>query len=334
MYKRDPTALNVALGSKIGFHVSISGGISRSVDNALKENCTAFQIFSRNPRGWAAKPLDKNDVLLFKDKLEGHTGYTESTTSTSAKTTSKNKKQESKDKVKSLIDKDAIFIHMPYLPNLSSPNKKIYDQSVQVLSDELKRSRTLDIPYLVIHLGSHQGEGIKKGVEQLVMACSYAIDSASKENIVTILLENSAGQKNTVASDFKELRIILDKLYDLISSSKKDRFGICLDTCHAFASGYDLSSKEAVYETMDKFDSEVGYKYLKLIHLNDSRDKFFSRRDRHEHVGLGEIGKEGFKAFLNHNSHRNIPLIMETPIDSRRSNSDNLKFVRSVLGND
>jgi deoxyribonuclease-4 len=198
----------------------------------------------------------------------------------------------------------------------------------------LKRSSTLDIPYLVIHLGSHQGEGIKKGVEQLVMACSYAFDSASKENIVSILLENSAGQKNTVASDFKELRIILDKLYDHISSSKKDRFGICLDTCHAFASGYDLASKEAVYETMDAFDSEVGYKYLKLIHLNDSKDKFFSRRDRHEHVGLGEIGEEGFKAFLNHNSHRNIPLIMETPIDSRRSNSDNLKFVRSILGYD
>ncbi len=314
--------------------MSISGGISRSVDNALKESCTAFQIFSRNPRGWAAKPLDNNDVLLFKDKLAGRPESNESTTSTSAKTTRKSKKQETEDKVKYLIDKNAIFVHMPYLPNLSSSNKKIYDQSVQVLSDELKRSNTLDISYLVIHLGSHQGEGIKKGVEQLVMACSYAIDSASQQNTVSILLENSAGQKNTVASDFNELRIILDKLYDHNASSKKDRFGICLDTCHAFASGYDLASKEAVYETMDKFDSEVGYKYLKLIHLNDSRDKFFSRRDRHEHVGLGEIGEEGFKAFLKHNSHRNIPLIMETPIDSRRSNSDNLKFVKSVLGND
>jgi deoxyribonuclease-4 len=331
MYKRHPFPTYVALGIKIGFHVSISGGISKSVDNALKENCTAFQIFSRNPRGWAAKTLDNNDVALFKAKLAGRTEPNESITSTSARTTSKSKKQE---KVESLIDRNAIFVHMPYLPNLSSPNKKIYDQSVQVLSDELKRTSTLDIPYLVIHLGSHQGEGIKKGVEQLVMACSYAIHSASAENTVSILLENSAGQKNTVASDFKELRIILDNLYDHNSSSKKDRFGICLDTCHAFASGYDLASKEAVYETMDKFDSEVGYKYLKLIHLNDSRDKFFSRRDRHEHVGLGEIGEEGFKAFLRHNSHKNIPLIMETPIDSRRSNSDNLKFVKSVLGND
>ena len=103
----------------------------------------------------------------------------------------------------------------------------------------------------------------------MVQACSHAIESTSTENAVSILLENSAGQKNTVASDFKELRIILDKLYDYNPSSKKDRFGVCLDTCHAFASGYDLTSKEAVNDTMDKFDSQVGLGNLKLIHLNE-----------------------------------------------------------------
>jgi deoxyribonuclease-4 len=323
----------IALGLRIGFHVSISGGISNSVDNALKDSCTAFQIFSRNPRGWAAKPLDNEDVKLFKKKLAGQLDPNESSKSTTeitAHSSSHSRGKKSKDKPK--IDSEAVFVHMPYLPNLSSPNKKIHDQSVQVLTDELKRSSILGIPYLVVHLGSHQGEGIKKGVEQLVMACSHAMDEASRENNVSILLENSAGQKNTVASNFDELRIILDKLYNYKSSSKNDRFGICLDTCHAFASGYDLSSKHAVDETMDKFDSQVGLRHLKLIHLNDSRDKFFSRRDRHEHLGLGEIGKEGFKAFLKHKSHKNIPLIMETPIDSRRSNSDNLKFVKSIIG--
>jgi len=304
------------------------------VDNALKENCTAFQIFSRNPRGWAAKPLDKKDVMLFKDKLAGRSDSNKSTNSRSAKTADQNNSGEKRHKNKSKIDRNAIFVHMPYLPNLSSPNKRIYDQSVQVLTDELKRSSTLEIPYLVVHLGSHQGEGIKKGVEQLVMACSHAIDSVSNENSVSILLENSAGQKNTVASNFEELRLILDRLYDYNSGSERDRFGICLDTCHAFASGYDLASKDAVDKTMDKFDSQVGYRHLKLIHLNDSRDKFFSRRDRHEHIGLGEIGEKGFNAFLNHILHRNIPLIMETPIDSRRSNSDNLKFVKAIIGNE
>jgi deoxyribonuclease-4 len=322
------------LGCKIGFHVSISGGISNSVDNALKENCTAFQIFSRNPRGWAAKPLDNTDVTLFKDKLAGRADSNQSTKTRTAKTAHQSNSGEKRSKVKSKIDRNAIFVHMPYLPNLSSPNKKIYDQSVQVLIDELERSGTLEIPYLVVHLGSHQGEGIKKGVEQLVMACSHAIDSVSEENNVSILLENSAGQKNTVASNFEELRLILDRLYDYNSEKKRDRFGICLDTCHAFASGYDLASKDAVNTTMDKFDSQVGYKHLKLIHLNDSRDKFFSRRDRHEHIGLGEIGEKGFNAFLKRVSPRNIPLIMETPIDSRRSNSDNLRFVKGIIDNE
>lgn len=321
----------MALGLRIGFHVSISGGISNSVDNALKEKCTAFQIFSRNPRGWAAKPLDNEDVMLFKKKLAGQLDPNESSKSTMEITAHSVNSKEKNNIDKPKIDSSAIFVHMPYLPNLSSPNKKIYDQSVQVLTDELKRSSALDIQYLVVHLGSHQGEGIKKGVEQLVKACSRAINKASRKNTVCILLENSAGQKNTVASNFDELRIILDKLYDYNSSGKKDRFGICLDTCHAFASGYDLASKDAVDETMDKFDSQVGLRHLKLIHLNDSRDKFFSRRDRHEHVGLGEIGKEGFNAFLKHKSHKDVPLIMETPIDKRRSNSDNLEFVKSII---
>jgi deoxyribonuclease IV len=321
----------MTLGLRIGFHVSISGGISNSVDNALKEECTAFQIFSRNPRGWAAKPLDDKDVALFKNKLSGDSDGNVSTRSTQAKPLHIGKGEMAR-KGKQEIDRNAIFVHMPYLPNLSSPNKQIYDQSVAVLTDELNRCDALDVRFLVVHLGSHQGEGIKKGVEQLVMACSHAFESTLGENAVSILLENSAGQKNTVASDFAELRIILDRLYDYNSSSKKDRYGVCLDTCHAFASGYDLASEEAVNVTMDKFDSQVGLGHLKLIHLNDSRDKFFSRRDRHEHVGLGEIGKEGFKAFLKHKSHINTPLIMETPIDNRRSNSDNLKFVKTIIG--
>jgi deoxyribonuclease IV len=324
------TELFIALVMRIGFHVSISGGISNSVDNALKDHCSAFQIFSRNPRGWAARPLAIEDVQLFKNKVAGRFVRSDSTKSRQSKARDRSD-EKTENNCKTEIDRDTIFVHMPYLPNLSSPNKKIYDQSVQVLIDELNRCHVLDINYLVVHLGSHQGEGIKKGVEQLVQACSQAIESATSDNTVSILLENSAGQKNTVASDFRELRVILDELYEKNPSCKKDRFSVCLDTCHAFASGYDLASKEAVNGTMDKFNSEVGLRHLKLIHLNDSRDKFFSRRDRHEHIGLGEIGKEGFNTFLKHKSHRNMPLIMETPIDSRRSNSDNLKFVKAIV---
>lgn len=318
---------------RIGFHVSISGGISNSVDNALKDDCTAFQIFSRNPRGWAAKPLDSKDVQLFKDKLIGNIDGPETAKSKKGNVGNSNGEEMRRTRV-SMIDRNAIFVHMPYLPNLSSPNRIIYDQSVKVLIEELTRCEKLDISFLVLHLGSHQGEGIKKGVEQLVHACSHAIEKSSSKNKVSLLLENSAGQKNTVASNFGELRLILDRLYDNNPRSKTDRFSVCLDTCHAFASGYDLTSKDAVDDTMDKFNEEIGLRHLKLIHLNDSKDKFLSLRDRHEHVGLGEIGSDGFKAFLKHKSLLNTPLIMETPLDNRRSNSDNLMFVKDIIDSD
>jgi deoxyribonuclease-4 len=310
--------------------VSISGGISNSVDNALKDNCTAFQIFTRNPRGWAAKPLDSRDVQLFKNKLSGYLDCNESPKRRRAAAVKEEKGEGNKRKAPG-IDRNAVFAHMPYLPNLSSPNETVYDQSVKVLIDELNRCNILDIQYLVLHLGSHQGEGIKKGVDQLVNACTHALQELPSENIVAILLENSAGQKNTVASDFGELRLILDKLYANNPSNKKNKFTVCLDTCHAFAAGYDLASEEAVNETMDNFDSELGLRYLSLIHLNDSRDKLLSHRDRHDHIGLGEIGENGFRAFLNHKSCRGTPLIMETPIDSRRNNIDNLMFVQDIV---
>ena len=156
-----------------------------------------------------------------------------------------------------------------------------------------------------------------------------------KENIgieyepVMIVLENSAGGKNSLGSRFDELGLILDKLK--FSSGRQNSFGICLDTCHAFAAGYDLKTKEGVSETLDKFKSEIGLENLKLVHLNDSRDMLSSNRDRHEHIGLGKIGMQGFKELLTHKAVRKIPLIMETPLDKRRQNHDNLKVVLKLL---
>src|ERR687887_600208 len=269
------------MNTKIGFHVSISGGISNSVDNALKIGCNAFQIFSRSPRGWAAKGLQEEDVKNFRKKLNV-----------------------------SKIDRNSVFVHMPYLPNLSSPNSRLHKKSTNILVEELSRCTALGIPFIVLHLGSHSGKD-------------------NDDENVTIILENNAGEKNSIGSKFDELGLILDKLNS--SSSKRRSFGVCLDTCHAFAAGYDLRTEDAVNETLDKFSTEVGLKNLKVIHLNDSKDKLNSNRDRHEHIGLGKIGKEGFRALLNHKSVKNIPIIMETPIDSRRDNSGNLKIVLDLL---
>jgi deoxyribonuclease IV len=310
--------------AKAGFHVSIAGGISNSVDNALKIGCNAFQIFSRNPRGWTAKPLQDKDVENFRKKLDD-----------------------------SKIDRDSVFVHMPYLPNLS-PNGRLHKKSTSILVEELRRSSLFGIPYVIIHLGSHGGKGSENGMDQLIKACNFAFEkyyksssastvaknkkkseSTKKGRSVTILLENSAGEKNSIGSKFDELGLILDKLMSSPSpnSSNGSSYGICLDTCHAFAAGYDLRTKESISETLDKFKSKIGLRNLKVIHLNDSKDKLNSNRDRHEHIGIGKIGNKGFKELLNHNAIRKIPFIMETPIDRRRNDADNLKVVLSLLDN-
>jgi deoxyribonuclease-4 len=313
------------LSIRVGFHVSIAGGISNSVDNALKIGCSAFQIFTKNPRGWAAKPLQEEDVINFHKKLSN-----------------------------SNIDNNSVFVHMPYLPNLCSPNNELYKKSTRALIEELQRSSALGIPYIVLHLGKYGGTNKNMGINQLIKACNFAFESYCKSPLhslsglrekkkkdnsnndkdnVTILLENSAGEKNSIGSEFDELGIILDKLRSSPSSNHINNrsFGICLDTCHAFVAGYDLRTENGVYDTLDKFNREVGLRNLKLIHLNDSKDKLNSNHDRHEHIGLGEIGKEGFRALLNHKSVKRLPIIMETPINSKRDDSDNLKVVLELI---
>lgn len=282
------------MGIRVGFHVSIAGGISNSVDNAKKIGCTAFQIFSRNPRGWAAKPLAPDDVQLFKTKLTA-----------------------------SGIDRSAVIVHMPYLPNLSGPDGEFYKKSVETLAGEMQRCGALGIPYLVIHLGSHMGKGQASGIGQLVKAIETA--RAMSENSLVVLLENNAGQKNSIGGNFEELRMILDRLDD------PKQFGVCTDTCHLFASGYDLRTKAEVDKTLSKFDSAVGLKELKFIHLNDSKGPLGSNLDRHEHIGLGMIGAEGLTAFLNHRAIRGLPVIMETPIDEKRGEEQNLKVVLGLV---
>jgi len=281
---------------RVGFHVSIAGGISNSVENAKKLGCTAFQIFSRNPRGWAAKPLRQDEVDLFKNSL-----------------------------CASGIEKTSVVVHMPYLPNLSGPPGELYERSVKTLTEEMQRCNLLGISYLVLHLGSHMGRGSNSGIDQLVNALTAANDHSKSANAVVVLLENNVGQKNSVGGTLEELRLILDRL----DSSKQ--FGVCIDTCHLFASGLDLRTKEDVNKTFEKIKETVGLKELKIVHLNDSKGGLGSNLDRHEHIGLGSIGVEGITAFLNHRTIQTLPIIMETPIDKRRGDEQNLQVVLDMI---
>ena len=285
---------------KLGVHVSISGGISNSVDNAVKIGCSAFQIFSRNPRQWKTKELTPSESDMFKEKL-GNTS----------------------------IGPESVVVHMPYLPNLSAPNSEMYEKSIVVLTDEITRCNNLGIPYLVIHLGSHLGQGAKNGINQLVNACTKSLqaynDLGLPRNRVKILLENSAGQKNSIGSQIEEIQSIFNIL------GKKD-YGLCIDTCHLFAAGYDLSTESGVSTLFEKIDSHIGLENINIIHLNDSKGDLGSNLDRHYHVGLGKIGETGLRFLVNYEKLKKVPFIMETPIDSVRNDLDNLEFVRNVLG--
>jgi deoxyribonuclease-4 len=282
---------------RVGFHVSITGGISNSVNNAKTLGCTAFQIFTRNPRSWDAKPLPHSEVELFKSRLSA-----------------------------SGIEKASVVVHMPYLPNLSGPQGELYGKSVKTLTEEIQRCNALGISYLVIHLGSHMGRGSNNGIDQLVNAITTATNAQSKSaSAVVVLLENNAGQKNSIGGTLEELRLILDRL----DSSKQ--FGICIDTCHLFSSGYDLRTKKDVDKILEKFKDIVGLKELKVVHLNDAKGGLGSNLDRHEHIGLGSIGIEGMAAFLDKPQISTLPIIMETPIDTRRGDEQNLKVALDLL---
>ena len=254
---------------RIGCHVSISGGIHCAVDNASKIDGTAFQIFTRNPRGWNAKEITDSERDLYKSKLD-----------------------------KSGIDSSATCAHMPYLPNLASPKKDVHEKSVATLVGEVKRCGMLGIPYIVTHLGSHLGTGDEAGIKQLIAAYTKA---AEVKNDVTILLENTAGQKNSVGSEFGQLGGILEQL------KPSKRFGVCIDTCHAFAYGYDLSTAAKFRTCFDEFDEKIGAENLKILHLNDAKAPCGSKLDRHEHLGLGQIGTLGIKAAVKYAAKRDIP---------------------------
>jgi len=279
-------------GVQIGAHVSISGSIANAITNASERECSAFQVFTSNPRGWHAKDLTDDDITNYKNNLS-----------------------------QSNIDRFATVAHMPYLPNLSSPEISVYEKSIHTMIREVERCDKLGIPYLVTHLGSHKGTGEDKGIQRLVGALT---EVAKTNKDVTILLENTAGQKNSVGSDFTQLAEIFFGL------KPASRFGICIDTCHAFAAGYDLRNEKNVKDAFEKFDSEIGLKHIKIIHLNDSKGELGCHLDRHEHIGLGHIGETGLGQVVKLANKNKIPIVLETPIDERRTDFENIRKAKDL----
>jgi deoxyribonuclease IV len=275
---------------KVGVHVSIAGSLDIAVDRAKDAGCDVFQMFSRNPRGWAYAPITNEVRDAFRAKV----------------------------KTTGIMPVD----HMPYLPNLASPREDVYEKSVATLSAELERCHTLGIPYLVTHLGHHLGDGMAGGRARVIKAINTSLMDSSSDTI--LLLENTAGEKNSVGSSLEHIRAIIDGI------SEQNRVGVCFDTCHAFAAGYEFRTAEGLEETLGQFEDMIGLKNLKVVHLNDTKGEKGSGLDRHEHIGLGCIGVDGFRRILHHKALTSLPFICETPVDDRRDDRGNIAKVRDL----
>jgi len=259
----------------LGAHFSIAGGLHESLLEAKKYGCNALQIFTKNSRTWKERSVSVEEADLFE-----------------------------KTRLKSGIR--VVVSHTSYLINLAAPDSENHSLSFKALEQELERSSVLGIPFVVLHPGSHLGDGEKKGIDRI----SKSIDKIfeNKPGIKTrLLLETTAGQGTGLGHTFEQLNEIIEK------TNRKDKTGVCIDTSHIFAAGYDIRDELSYNRTIDEFDKIIGFDKLFLIHLNDSKKGFGSRVDRHEHIGKGEIGIDAFRLIMNDRRLDGIPKIIETP---------------------
>lgn len=263
-----------------GAHVSIAGGVENAPVNAAKIGARAFAMFTKNQRQWAAKPLTSESIKAFRDRCE-----------------------------KNNYKPFQILPHDSYLINIGNPEEGILKKSRDAFIDELQRCELLGLDRLNFHPGSHLN---LTGTEECMKAIAKSINMAlEKTNGVTAVIENTSGQGSNLGYTFEQLGFIIDHIDD------KSRAGVCIDTCHAFCAGYDIKTKEGFEKTFKKFDEVVGFRYLKGMHLNDTKKGLGSRIDRHESIGLGMLGEDTFRMIMNDPRFDNMPLILETPDDTR-----------------
>jgi len=276
---------------RLGVHVSIAGGIEKAVERAKELDCSAMQIFSRNPRGWRASPILSSRAGLFRE------GVRQS-------------------------DIDPVVVHTPYLLNLASGDAELHRKSIRGLSEDLKRAEQLGAGYVVTHLGSAGDRGLSSGRRQVVKALQKVLE---KDSPIIVALENSAGGGRTLGGS-------LDEIAEIIREAGEDpRIGFCFDSCHGYAAGYDFRSAAQARALVEELDRTIGLSRLKILHLNDCAGALGSHRDRHQHIGKGEIGIRGFQSLLGQESLRKIPMILETPKERPGDDRRNLFRIRALL---
>jgi deoxyribonuclease-4 len=289
---------------RIGIHASIAGGLQNAVSSAVKIGCDCCQIFARNPRGWLARSLERDEVFAFRSAREKAELW-------------------------------PLAIHSLYLINLAAQDPVLLARSQEAFREEIKRCLELGAEYLVVHPGSAGQRGAEVGIATAVASVRECVRGlklrgapssarqAGGPNALTILIENTAGQGSSIGSDFGQIAQILAMLDGL-------PVDVCLDTAHTFASGYDISSQAGLRSTIRAIDRSFGFDRIKLIHCNDSKSALNSRVDRHQHIGLGYIGAEAFRRLMRNLKFRNVPFILETPVDKERGYEWNLGQIRAL----
>jgi deoxyribonuclease-4 len=281
----------------LGAHMSIEGGLHKAFERIQTVKGEALQIFSKNQRQWYAPDLKESEIEEFLKTWKQWGQF-------------------------------SVAVHDSYLINLANPDEKKANRAVGAFAEEILRADQLMIPYLIMHPGSHVGSGIDQGLQQLTANLDRAFKEACDAKSVIILLETTAGQGTGLGACFEELAYVINK------SAYSKRLGVCFDTCHTFAAGYDISTKEGYLETFAAFDKIIGLERLKFFHLNDSKKGLGSRVDRHEHIGKGEIGLEAFRLLMNDPRFTNHPMVLETPKEKDlKKDIENLKVLKSLIAN-
>jgi deoxyribonuclease-4 len=279
---------------RLGAHMSIAGGVENAVLRGQSVGCDAIGMFTKNNNQWKAKALTKEDADKFNAALI-ETGIR------------------------------PVVAHTSYLINLASPDAALWKKSIAAMEDELQRCELLGIPYLVLHPGSHMGKGVDWGVKRVAEAFNRMHEKLPNLRVMT-LLEHTAGQGNHLGHLFEELA----QMRELIVEKK--RIGVCVDSCHLFAAGFDLRKPDTYADVFKRFDDIIGIAQVKAWHLNDCKSDLGSRVDRHDHIGKGKLGKAAFKNIVNDARWRDLPGILETPKgEEMKEDKVNLRVLRGLI---
>jgi deoxyribonuclease-4 len=277
---------------RLGVHTSISGGLHLSLERARALGCNTLQIFSHNPRGWAVKGISHQDIASFKS-------------------------------LRAKFDISPVYVHASYLINIASGNELLKRKSIDLLATEMDRADEIGADYVVLHTGSASSDDKSVSRKRAIIALNEIAEMNNWKS--GLLMENMAGERGDISSSMAELSQIINGVRRSFIS------GICVDTCHAFAAGYDIRAVSGIRRIAGEIEKYIGFEKVKLIHLNDSKGANGSHIDRHEHIGCGQIGEKGLGRFIHCQLLRDVPLILETPKKSESDDPMNLAKVRRML---